>query len=314
MYWDYDGLWQKSRLYAHRAMESKRDGAMFPFWAVLSLEFLARATLSRVNPCLLADPSNGSNLLYACGFSSSTPPVSINAKTVFLRCQRVVPNFTEDEFKFCMSLVQRRNEELHTASAAFEDFPTSVWLATFFRVCSLLLASQSHSLDELFGKDEARAAREMIEAEEKKTKKEALDLISKARKVFEVMAKDKFAELRAALLSWNSEGLHKKRPRITKLAECPSCGEKCMVSGERIGSSEPRLEEGEIVQEIFVLPTKLICPFCGLSLEGHALLHGADLGGQYSIREVHDPVDFHGIDPSEYFDPADYYEPEYGND
>src|SRR5438270_7047263 len=132
MYWDYDGLWQKAKVYAGRAFSSDRSGAMFPFWATLCLEFLARATLSRINPCLLADPTEGDNILYACGFSSSKAPISIKAKTVFLRCQRVVSNFTAEEFSFCMSLIQRRNEELHTASPAFEDFPTGLWLARFF--------------------------------------------------------------------------------------------------------------------------------------------------------------------------------------
>jgi Site-specific recombinase XerD len=33
---------------------------------------LARATLSKINPCLLADPTEGDNLLYACGFRTLT--------------------------------------------------------------------------------------------------------------------------------------------------------------------------------------------------------------------------------------------------
>jgi hypothetical protein len=311
MHWDYEGLWQKARLYAHRAMAAERDGALFPFWATLSLEFLARATLSQINPCLLADPTQGGdNILYACGFPSSTPPISIKAKTVFLRCQRVVSTFTEEEHSFCMSLMQRRNEELHTSSPAFEDFPTSMWLARFFRVSQVLLTAQGHSLADLFGNDEAEAAAEMIKADEKQAKKEALDLIAAARRAAEAKSKGELLKKREEFLAF----FNKKTPRFSKLIQCPACGEKCILLGKRVGSSEPRLEENEIVQEIFVLPTKLKCGFCNLWLEGHTLLHGADIGGQFSFKEYHDPVEFHQIDPSEYFDPADYYEPDYGND
>jgi transcription elongation factor Elf1 len=310
VHWDHEGLWQKAKLYAHHATASEREGSMFPFWATLSLEFLARATLSSINPCLLADPTEGDNLLYACGFPSNRPPVSIKAKTVFLRCQRLVPNFTEEEFKFCMSLVQRRNEELHTSAPAFEDFPTKAWLARFFRVCSLLLAAQRFSLADLFGETEARAASEMVNADEKQNKKEALDLISAASKSFKSKAQDDVSKLKIEFLSWFKE--HK--PKLSLLAACPACGEKCLLFGERIGSSEPRLEDDKIVQETAVLPTKLRCPFCGLRLESHALLHGAELGGQYSVKECPDPVKFHGIDPLDYFDPADYYDADYNNE
>ena len=310
MYWDYDGLWQKAKLYAQRAMAEDREEAMFPFWATLSLEFLARATLSRINPCLLADPREGSNLLYACGFPSTNPPVSINAKTVFLRCQRIVSNFTKDEYDFSMSLIQRRNEELHTASPAFEDFSTRLWLAKFFKICGLLLCSQGHSLEDLFGSREARAAQEMIGAEEKRVKTEALDLISAAKKSFQAKGKGELSKLRKDIEAWYAQ----RGPRLSKRISCPACDEKCLLIGEAIRSSEPRLQEHEIIQEVFVLPTKLWCPFCGLKLEGHTLLHGADMGGQFSIVETHDPVEFHGIEVSEYFDPADYYEPDYGND
>ncbi len=259
MYWDYDGLWQKAKLYAQRAMDSDRSNSMFPFWATLALEFLARATLSKVNPCLLADPKEGSNNLYACGFASPNPPVSINAKTVFLRCQKIVSNFTQDEFDFSMSLVQRRNEELHTSSTAFEDFPTRLWLAKYFRVCNLLLTAQHHTLEDLFGVGEARAAREMVEAEEKRVKKEALDMISAAKKLYEAKQKDDLPKQRKEFQAWFKQ----KAPHLSKLALCPACGENCLLVGEHIRSSEVRLEEYEIMQEIFVLPTQLWCAFCG---------------------------------------------------
>jgi hypothetical protein len=161
-----------------------------------------------------------------------------------------------------------------------------------------------------FGDTEAAGARAMIEADERQNKKEALDMISAAKKAFAEKNKDELPKDREEFNTW----LANKPPRLSKLAICPACGEQCLLTGEKIASGEPRLEENEIVQETFVLPTRLACPFCRLRLESHASLHGADLGGQYSVKEYHDPVKFHGIDPTEYFDPADYFEPDYGND
>jgi hypothetical protein len=58
----------------------------------------------------------------------------------------------------------------------------------------------------------------------------------------------------------------------------------------------------------------LQCYSCGLLLDVHTALYGGDLGGQYSVTEEHDPVEFHQIDVAAYFDPADYFEPDYGNE
>jgi hypothetical protein len=89
MNWSFAALFAKAKLYMERADEEDANSPLFPFWASLSLEFLCRAALSAVHPSLLADPREGSNLLYACGIEVKTAPKSIPAKTVFDRCQSV---------------------------------------------------------------------------------------------------------------------------------------------------------------------------------------------------------------------------------
>jgi hypothetical protein len=93
-----------------------------------------------------------------------------------------------------------------------------------------------------------------------------------------------------------------------KLATCPVCGINALVTGKTIRSSEPRLEEGLILQDHVVLPTAMQCYCCGLTLNEHGKLHVAELGGEYTVTEEHDPVEFHQIDFGE------YYGDEYGND
>src|SRR5258708_31250076 len=145
MSWSYDSLWQKTREYMQKALDEDRDGPLFPFWSTLALELLCRATLAKIHPALLADPQ-GDNILYAFGYGTVKNPKSIPSKTLFLRCQAVVTEFTDEDVKFCMSMVERRNAELHSGSSAFDDLPTSFWMARYFRVCKILLSFQSRDL------------------------------------------------------------------------------------------------------------------------------------------------------------------------
>jgi hypothetical protein len=305
--WSFDSLWQKAKVYMQRALSVERDGPMFPFWATLALEFLARACLAKVHPSLLADPLGEAveNLLYACGYpSADKQPRSIMAKTVFLRCQKIVPNFTEDEAKFCLALVDRRNRELHTGEAAFEKFDTALWLAEFYRVLRILLPAIERGLEDMLGADEVQSAVAMIEAIESKTKKKAFDAIAAARKNFQLME----SAQKVQAVAFGSAKAKEHAKFWGKTLQCPACSATALMTGETVKSNEPRLEEGLILQEHIVLPTRIECFSCGLVLDSHAALYGAELGGQYTVTEEHDPVEFYKIDIASYFDPV------YGND
>jgi len=305
--WDYTNLWYKAKLYAKRAHEYTPEDPLFGFWAFLGLEFLARSTLAKIHPVLLADPKEGGdNVLYAFGYGTTDSPKSIPAKAVFFRCTHVVPNFTEKkELKQCLTFLDRRNLELHTGVAAFEDFPTTVWLANYYRLCNMLLASQGKKLDDLLPQDAAKAASKMVEAAEKDLEKSVKESIAAYAKV----SKDKDpagkaqAAARAAreAVPWLDTAEH----------ECPACKTRGSLSGERVKISEPRLDVDSkmIIRQVHVLPTKFVCHYCGLLLDGHDQLHHAGLGGQFTLE--------YAENPSEYFDPPpneDYYEPDYGND
>ena len=95
MIWSYDSLWQKTKTYVDRALAQERESDEFALWSALTLEFLARATLARVHPALLADPRTGANLLHVFGYGTLDSPKSIMAKTVFERCRVIVPEFTK---------------------------------------------------------------------------------------------------------------------------------------------------------------------------------------------------------------------------
>ncbi|HEY6342028.1 MAG TPA: hypothetical protein VIY49_11090 [Bryobacteraceae bacterium] len=318
MYWTFDSLWQKAKIFAKRGLEAERTGPLFPFWMSLALEALARATVAKVHPALLADPQDGGgeSLWYAFGYppQKPQPPKSIQMKTVLIRCKRVTPEFTDREEKFCLGLVDLRNRELHSGEPVFDAYPTRLWLAEYYRVCKILLLAVGKELDDMLGRDEAAGAEQMVGEMEKQTQKEALDLIARARESFENLPEEEREHRRAV----GGEKASQSKRLSGTTVDCPACGAKAVIAGKRTGSSEPRLRQDVIVQEHAFIPVKLSCPTCGLSLEGYGLLHAAGLGGQFSAIEEHDPVEFHGIDPYELVDPHKvieaYFEPEYGND
>lgn len=297
MVWDEQALWSKAKLFAARAIQAERDGSEFPLWAILALELLARATLAHVHPALLADPQvKGANLLYAFGYGSVSAPKSVPAKTVFARCKEIVPLFTDKQERHCLTLVERRNAELHSGELAFEQFATSTWLAEYFATCKILVDFQAKTLEELFGPEEAEAANEMIE-------EVATTLLA--------TVKAKIAVAEAAFLALDDDERTARLQRTPQRSDvantvrpCPACGGHAIVLGKIVRAEEPRTVDSTLFRTIHVLPTMLICEACQLMLQDHGELHAADLGGQYTVTET--------LDPTEHF--SFYEEPDYGND
>ena len=112
--WSEGGLLSKARVYIERSSAVEAGSALEALWSLVAIELLARAALARVHPALIADPQEGSHLLYAFGYGEPRPPRSVPAATVFRRCQVVVPLFTAQLTKDAIALMTLRNEELHT--------------------------------------------------------------------------------------------------------------------------------------------------------------------------------------------------------
>ena len=58
------------------------------------------------------------------------------------------------------------------------------------------------------------------------------------------------------------------------------------------------------------MPVSLACSVCGLNLSKHGHLYHLGLGDVFTVTELLEPGDYFELAP----DPADYYEPDYGND
>lgn len=297
MNWSNELLWKKAAVYATLAMEQDRDSELFPLWMAFAVEFVARATLAHVHPSLLADPSSGEHILYACGIGAPDRPKSIPVKTVFDRCKAVLPTFDDAVRVQCLALIDRRNAELHSGELAFAQFRTAIWLAGVFRACDAMATFQGRSLEQLLGEEHAAAAREMITAEDAALYKQIMSRIGQAKGAYQ-------AAEAAGAAPQSTEPLG-RTARTASKAVCPACGATGTVDGEVIGSSEPKMGGDTIYWDLHILPTSFDCARCGLRLGSHKEMHAAGMGGQYSRAEYQDPADFYGMT---------YNEPDYGND
>jgi hypothetical protein len=303
--WTYDKLWAKSKFYIQKAFAEDRESETFSLWAAIALEFVARATLARVHPVLLADPREGEHILYAFGYQKKVEytPISIPTKSVLERCAVVVPNFTENERKFCKAITNRRNEELHSGGIGFDGFHPKKWLSKYYKTLKILLEFQGKNLIDLLGKEEAGAAEEMIKERDSELEKEVKDRISLHIKEFRSLSPE-MQEERVA----NSKIAKYSATRPYKKDEqCPACGNIGILSGKLISVSDGKAGEDAIEQDFNVLPTGFECFCCGLQLSNHLELDVVEMGGQYKITEVYSP--------REYFDiPVDEPDFDYGND
>jgi hypothetical protein len=310
--WDPEPLWDKTRLFAARASTVEQEGSLFPFWSILALELLGRAVLANVHPTLLADPQSPDNLLYACGLGQVRKPKSVPATTVFSRCVKVVDDFTEADMKSSLGLVDLRNSELHSGATPFEGLRTAAWLAEYYRLCNLLLAPLGKSLRDLFGEEQGQAAETMISGAAEQLVAEVNEYVASVRRAFRVLATQEMADRRETGAQWIKEmrAAAYTPSAMGRVISCPACASEAWVGGELVRLAEPVAEEDAIVQEVVKIPTDLECRVCGLALAGHGRLHAIGLGGLFTGQLAEDPVSYFQIE----FDPAEYYEPDYGNE
>jgi hypothetical protein len=307
MSWERDPLWAKARLFFERAFNENRDDPAFGLWCSLGLELLARAALASVSPALLAEPDNDHRyLLHAIGRGSERfPRRSIATRQVFYLCRQLFgADFTDDDVKAAMALANRRNDELHTGAAAFDQYRPKEWLPGFYRVSRALVVALGESLESLFGDEEAAVANETLVADEDGTKQRVRSEIAAFARVFGGKPE---AERHAAAELAQGRANELARQRHHRV-ECPACKCSATVQGRTFGNERTTHEEGVIRVRQAVYPTSFSCSACGLKLTGYAELNAADLGGHYTRTTEYAPEEYYGLINPDDFDPTPYIE------
>lgn len=293
MSWERDPLYAKARLFLQRGRGESRDDPVFGLWCSLGLELLARAAVASVSPALLAEPDRDHKyLLHALGRGSERiPRKSIAAAQVLSLCLQLFAEFTDENYKLALALVNRRNEELHTGSAAFAAYPTNQWIVGFYRCCQALSAAIGETLVSLLGEDEANVAAGLLAEDRNGTTQRVQNRVASYRAVFqgkdtnERVLAQKEAETLAASLAY--AGHHR--------VACPACESIGMVTGRTFGKEHVADEDGNIVVRQPVAPSSFSCPACGLRLDGYAELETVELGGYYTRRTTYSPEEYYGL-------------------
>lgn len=293
MSWERDPLWAKAKLFFERALNESREEPIFGLWCALGLELLARTAIASVSPTLLAESANDHrHLLHALNLGSEKyPRKSITSVQVFSLCKTLIPQFTEDDRINCNALINRRNEELHTGSAAFDEYKTTVWLSGFFKACKTLCSFIEEDLISLFGADEAKVAEEMIAENRKDIKQRVESLVAAHRKVFQSKSTEEQNNLKQRSEERGLELSTKRHHRVS----CPACECIATVQGTAFGKETVQSNKSQVVVRQAVAPSVFECQACGLRLTGYAELETVNLGGQYTRRTTYTPAEFHGL-------------------
>lgn len=316
--WSRDSLYNKAKLFIRRAHNEDLESSLFGFWTCLSLELLARASLSQIHPALLADPKEPDNIQFAFGKSPKATPKSIAAKALYARCSVFIEGFTDMMAGHCLVMAERRNSELHTGAAVFEATKTSSWLPQTYEVMDILLHHLNVDFDDFIGGEHKAFAQDILKDRKEGIKKEVQDKLSSAKKEFDKKT-----------LEWKAERLNTTTPirdqwiaqsRLRKGCDCPACKSKAVISGESVSRGPVKIDEasGKISREVRVLPNAIFCPLCDLALSGYQQVREAGLGEIYTVIETEDPIEFFGIDPEEHVDIdriiREYHEEDYNNE
>jgi transcription elongation factor Elf1 len=278
----------------------------------LSLELLARSALSKIHPVLLADPREQDNIHYAFGINPKNNPKSIQSKTVFARCSVFIDGFTDKMSAHCLIVADRRNAELHSGAAPFEEIGNSIWLPATYEVMEVLLTHLGTDFSD-FLSEHGPVAIESLKDRRDTIKKDVQEKLSASRKSYGLLTEEE----REKRISDADEVIAKwlKVAKLPKKSECPACKNAAIIGGETVGRNPVRIDEDElsIKREVRVLPNRLRCPFCNLTLSSFQEMKEAERGNIYTIEEHEDPIEFFGIDPEEYVD-VDEIVRQYGED
>jgi hypothetical protein len=305
---DYVSLWAKSKTFIDKAVEARDGGddGEYHLWASVALEVLGKATLSRVHPTLVADPSHFESVLAAVGMPSGVPVKSITAVTLYERLQRVVDAFDDRMKRHATLLANRRNAELHSGENPIEGLDADAWAPEFWAICEVLLEHQRRSLADWLGDDEAVRIARVIADRTQLLRQTVLARIQRRREDLDRRYPPNSAEREDATRRADGRSVP---ARILRGADavsehaCPSCGMKGWLSGsfefeEITGSTgEPGEPSWDLVELTYDTET-FRCSECGLVLDGRDELSVAQLPDSFVIEEEREPD----------------YEPDYGND
>jgi hypothetical protein len=293
----------KAQLFINYALDDEPDRTFDEraLWASLALELLGKAALSRASPLLIATPNeDGKNLLAAAGLTDDQATFkTVTASTVFKRCATAFKPFN-DQASF--RIAEDRNAYLHSAATSFTPIPETAWWPRFWALAHILVNACDRDLEQFVGKAHVRIVEEALAQNQRNVDERFHMLVERAN---QKLARFEAGEMRGSeLRDWQRStnltiGLSYATPET-----CPACGEnEGTLEGDDVISTEMRYEQVaeddyEVWLDLEIAAEYFSCANCRCVLDSFELLQAAEL-----------PESFEALG-----DPADFYEPDYGND
>jgi hypothetical protein len=214
---------------------------------------------------------------------------SIQAKTVFSRCQRAFPPFDAAE----ANRVGNRNTELHSASPGFTELPMNVWWQRFWRQAVLLAAGQDRSIEGLVGEDHVAVVEGHLAADRAWVAMRFQAAVARAQQRLELAIAG--TAPRALLAAIQAVEAARTSYQYSTFVSCPACeSARAALFGDYVTASEIETEYvndlpvGQI-ELLSVAPEALSCGTCGQLLEGPELVGAAGFQDDFSIEQEYEP-------------------------
>jgi hypothetical protein len=300
--WSKDALLTKAQRYAEEMLSHPRDDWKFAFWSSLTLELLARAALANVSPALLADSKDWNNVYFALGNgpkAAKFSPKSVDITSVLARLRDILPDFTPGLENFSVVHMGRRNEELHSATTAFDSVNISGWLPIYYQACDVLLTSMEENLEALVGTEEADIAITMMAAAKDESAKAVGKTIEAHKTIWAQKDAAEQAQLQLQATAWATR-------QAGHRVKCPSCNAEALLTGAPVAAPNKSLDDDQITETQYFLPSKFECVACGLKISTLPQLHAAGLGDTYKSTITYDAAEYFRS-RDEYLD----YEPDF---
>jgi hypothetical protein len=293
---DYEVLWVKAMAFINRALDSSDEFEECAFWAACSLELLAKAALTRINPALIADIERGGNsLLIAAGLQQdSSSFVTIQAKTVFTRCKAISRQF---DTEVALRVAGNRNNYIHSGGPLCAAIPEQRWWEDFWPLVSILLAAQERDLADFVGDDRESEVQGILARSEQHARERFDAQVERAKLTLQRRLQSELTPPEVARIRARTSN----RRSFASAYNCPVCDSSAQLRGDDtaevkyIGDVD---DDDHYVGLVNVVNTdEFACGTCGLVVTGPDAVDLADLPEQFEVE-----------------DDGPDYEPEYGND
>ena len=294
---DSEALYQKAKLYINKYENTNKTDSWRTFWMVLSLEFLLRSSLAKISPVLVADNKHEISLLAAVGRRYSSDPLkSIGVGQVIDRIKNIqFDGFTDDIAKKSRTLMELRNDELHSGVSRFCDEKKSV-ISDYYTISNILLKFLDKPIDKFFEPSEYSLVKIYLKNIDADVKKRVDAQLIYRQEEYNALTKATQDDRIKNSISVRDTN------KPYKTTKCLACNNDVLIEGKLLKVESEKMEDGMVKQTILCVPDSLKCYCCEFHLDNINEFKALNLADAFNYDLEIDPVEHYNIDIGAYID------------